>query len=71
MKKLTYEEFGKVMHNVYVHEYFPGVIRLGQAIFNSVYKYYPELANSLRNTGADCFYNDNKIIHFIDAILDK
>lgn len=44
-------------------------LRLGQTIFNTTYTYYPELADSLRATGTDCFYNDNKIIHFVNAIL--
>ena len=71
MKKLTYEEFGKLMYQSLKDEYYNDGYRLGQALFNNVHEINAELANSLRATGADCFYNDNKIIHFIDAILEK
>ena len=70
MKKLTYEEFGMIMKIAFQREFY-GEERLGQAIFNATYNNYPELADSLRATVADCFYQDSKIIHFIDAILEK
>jgi hypothetical protein len=62
MKKLTLEEFGKIMvvainNNTYYGE------RMGQAVFNATFKYYPEVADRLRGTGADCFH------HFVNAIL--
>lgn len=71
MKKLTYEEFGKVMHSVFQQVHYHTHLRLGQCIFNHTYSIRPELTDSIRATGADCFHNDNKIIHFIDAILEK
>lgn len=70
MKKLTLEEFGAVMKSaLYEQSLTPG-LRLGQCIFNATNFYFPGLANSLRATGADCFYNDNKIIYFVNAIVE-
>jgi len=70
MKKLTYEEFGNLMHQTIKSQYRESW-RMGQALFNTTLVWYPEIAERLRATGADCFHNDNKIIHFIDAILEK
>ena len=42
--------------------------RLGQALFNNLYKSHPELADSIRATDADPFHNNNKIADFFRAI---
>jgi len=69
MQKLTLEEFGLVMQHALSNQYHFNQ-RHGQSIFNATYELFPELADSLRTTGAGCFYNDNKIIHFVNAILE-
>ncbi len=68
MKKLEMDEFGVIMLDALTKSHNNNT-RLGQEIFNATYFFFPELADSLRGTGADCFYNDNKIIHFVNAIL--
>lgn len=42
--------------------------RKGQAAFNYLYIVRPELADSIRTTIFDPFYNDNKLEIFIDYI---
>lgn len=39
----------------------PDCIRHGQHIFNSLYNLEPEIANKIRGTRFDPFYNDEKI----------
>lgn len=46
----------------------PNYIRLGQYYFNKVHELYPELANSIRATDADPFYDDRKNGAFFEAI---
>ena len=36
-------------------------MRKGQCLFNALYKLYPEIANDIRGTDNDCFYDDSKI----------
>lgn len=38
--------------------------RWGQALFNALYDINPELADHVRGTGADPFYDNSKINHF-------
>lgn len=46
----------------------PQHIRYGQAIFNITYKMYPDIVNKLRGTDLDCFYQDEKVDKFLDAL---
>lgn len=45
-------------------------IREGQFIFNLFAKYYPEETEKLRGAEVDCFYDNTKIMIFIDAIFE-
>lgn len=45
--------------------------RKGQNVFNSVHSLYPDIANELRGGDTDCFYNDNKIDEFLNALFQK
>jgi len=38
--------------------------RYGQALFNSVYEYYPDFANTVRGTELDCFEVTERIVEF-------
>jgi hypothetical protein len=38
--------------------------RKGQSLFNALYELNPEMANALRYTDADPFYQDNRISDF-------
>ena len=46
----------------------PQHIRYGQAIFNVAYKMYPNAVNKLRGTDLDCFYQDEKVDKFLNAL---
>lgn len=46
----------------------PQRIRYGQAIFNVTYKMYPNAVNKLRGTDLDCFYQDEKVDKFLNAL---
>lgn len=43
--------------------------RKGQAFFNLLYKFYPSVANSIRNTEYDPFYQDELLDKCINKIL--
>lgn len=45
--------------------------RLGQALFNNLYSFNPELANSIRGTDADPFHKDSIIPDFFQAIATE
>ena len=42
--------------------------RLGQAYFNYAEELYPEKTNALRGSKVDCFYRDDLIPDFLDAL---
>lgn len=42
--------------------------RFGQACFNALYEIAPEIANEIRTTGADPFYDDTRVPDFLLAI---
>jgi hypothetical protein len=46
-------------------------LREGQCLFNTLYQLYPELADSLRGTEFDPFYNDKIIDKFLKYISKK
>jgi len=50
-------------------------IRIGQALFNVLYEYFPELADTVRATEADPFeakeYTDPRITKFYDKIVKQ
>lgn len=45
--------------------------RHGQATFNAVYELWPNVANSLRGSTFDPFYDDSKVDLFLDSVLDQ
>jgi hypothetical protein len=44
--------------------------RYGQAVFNATYQLFPEVANKLRATSVDCFYQDSKVNDFLKAVAN-
>ena len=44
--------------------------RLGQWAFNILYEMYPNIADKIRGTDCDPFYNDSKIPNFLKRLLD-
>ena len=45
-----------------------GVWRTGQAYFNALSELYPEIAELIRATDYDPFYDDKKLIKFFDYL---
>lgn len=45
-----------------------GNLREGQKAFNLLYKYYPEIAEKIRSTDSDPFYDDSKLPLFYQEV---
>jgi hypothetical protein len=46
-------------------------LRYGQALFNTLYERYPELANKITGTDIDPFYKDTNIDKFLSFLYDN
>lgn len=44
--------------------------RPGQAVFNYAYDHWPEAADAIRGTMADCFYQNKNIDAFITGVVE-
>ena len=44
-------------------------LRRGQCLFNALYDINPDVANNIRSTDSDCFYDDNKIETFFNELI--
>lgn len=42
--------------------------RVGQAYFNILHRLHPEVADAVRGTSKDPFYNDTRIPAFLDEV---
>ena len=60
-------DFNQLHQNFYTHQH-PKEFRLGQAAFNYVYHYLPEIANQIRGTNKDPFYNDKALAEFWNEV---
>ncbi len=49
----------------------PSGYRVGQAAFNVLHDLSPELANAVRSTELDPFYEDQKLGEFYNWLADK
>lgn len=66
MRKLTNEEFNLLNEKVLAKDKH---IRSGQAYMNALYEIKPDLYNQITEEGLiDPFYNDDKIIDFLNFI---
>ena len=45
-------------------------IRYGQAIFNAAFEMFPNATNQLRNTKYDCYYHDDRVIEFLNQLIN-
>ena len=51
---------------------YPKDWRLGQKVFNAVEELYGQVARDVQfKDGVDCFYRDNKIDDFINAVWER
>ena len=46
-------------------------LRLGQTCYNLTHSLFPEIVDSLRGTGLDCFDDDSKIDHFLNRVEQR
>jgi len=64
-KEFIYELWEKV-------DSYPKDWRLGQKVFNAVEELYGRVARDVQfKDGVDCFYMDNKIDDFINAVWER
>lgn len=63
---MTPEQYEMLISEIYGPR--PSFIRLGQHAFNTLYKYNPDLANKIRGTMSDPFYNDSRLSNFMGEI---
>ena len=61
----------EIFNQAYQTHVGTGSQRKGQATFNAVYDVDPALADSLRGSELDCFYNDSKIGQFMQVVCDS
>ena len=59
LKKLNLKQLGELLSEVEVCKRNFPEWREGQCLFNTLYDYYPDLAESLRGTNNDPFYDRN------------
>lgn len=45
--------------------------RLGQTLFNCLYDLFPDVADRIRGTNKDPFYNNDLIKEFLEEILEE
>ena len=57
---MTFAKYLKAISNP-----FHGQQRKGQYAFNTLYSYRPDLANMIRGTSIDPFYNDEILPYFL------
>lgn len=63
---MTPEQYEALISEIYGPR--PSFIRLGQHAFNTLYKHDPDLANKIRGTVSDPFYNDSRLSNFMGEI---
>lgn len=66
--KLTQEQYKEFCERLAWFHISRPCKRLGQAAFNFLHDINPEVANSVRGTAVDCFYNDDLLPNFFEAI---
>lgn len=66
--KVNKQQFLSMMENVRNNLIESKTLRLGQAIFNEFSTF--EIAEAQRGTTNDPFYNNQKLIPFMEAVLD-
>lgn len=67
----TYQEFTEEFWKNWELAKKEGNLRLGQFYFNELYKEKPNLANKIRATDKDMFYNNDKLAQSLDFIYDN
>lgn len=69
MSDLTLKDDEIVFLNICIKKYMDMPhMRHGQAYFNALYEVNPTIANEIRGTFIDPFYNDSRIERFMNVI---
>ena len=71
MTKLNTKEFNTLCKATFAEQLSQPYLRLGQCFFNTLHETHPDLANSVRGTINDPFYNSNKLKEFFIAIVSE
>lgn len=71
MEKLTKDELEKLNELTKQTLKNNSHLRAGQTLFNELYTLKPELADSIRGTNCDPYYNNKRIPAFFEAILSE
>lgn len=67
--KLTTVEYNDYLTAVYVTFDIHGNLRLGQHMFHLLYELHPKIADNIRGTNNDPFYNNNNIENFLKKLI--
>ena len=70
MIKLTKDEINDVVEFAHTIQLKYEEYRWGQTFFNALYRLYPQVADKIRGTDKDPFYNDKKVSECIEFISD-
>jgi len=69
--KLNYEQLVELLDivekDIKVHPYW----RTGQSLFNNLITLYPECDKTVRGSNCDPFYDDDKILACLKAVVSK
>lgn len=69
MSRLTDKEWVELTRKT-IDNYNTGHLRLGQSYMNALAEINMDFYNEVTATEYDCFYNDNKIVKFMDYLND-
>ena len=67
--KITNEQFLRVVSDAHQLYSRHPELRIGQALFNSLFDKHPEIAREIVETEADPFYVDGRIKNFVNYLL--
>ena len=70
VKKLTTLEYAEFLERVHLYRKDFPQLRLGQAMYNILNSYHPNLAVSVRGTELDPFYRDDRVEDFLEYIKE-
>ena len=69
--KLTTKEFNDWLTGLAEYQKEHSSLRKGQNTFNYLHQEYPQIADKVRGTESDPFYNDNKLGAFYQWLMDE
>lgn len=70
MKKLTQKQVAELLADAYLEKEKIPSLRIGQAFYNLLYSHFPLIADEIRGTAIDPFYNDTRLDECIKIISE-